>query len=68
MQISNSYGYSWIVLFLVSVDDASFVILQLEESDKLLKRKQRFGVTVTTSPGDSNDVSSEGIFTTFFIL
>ena len=31
--------------------------LQLEEKDKLLKRKQRFGVTVTASPGDMTEVS-----------
>ena len=29
---------------------------QIEESDKLLKRKQRFGVAVSSSPGDT-DVS-----------
>jgi len=30
---------------------------QLEEKDKLLKRKQRFGVTVSASPSTDADVS-----------
>ena len=39
------------------VDDNSLFHSQLEESDKLFKRKQRFGVTVSSTPGDSTDVS-----------
>lgn len=31
--------------------------LQLEESDKLLKRKQRFGIAISASSGDGVEVS-----------